>query len=73
MNFKKEYKNWLQLRDESKDEFGNKLCYCGHTYKCACADPDLALFKESVERGAIILGDKHNGWRNEERFQKEPS
>jgi len=25
------FKTWLKLRKESKDEFGDFLCYCGHT------------------------------------------
>lgn len=58
------YKAWLRLRDKSKDEFGEKLCYCGHTHKCTCADPDCALFRESVQRGSIILWDEENGWRS---------
>jgi len=50
---KKQYKDWLRVRENSKDEFGEKLCYCGHTFKCACSDPGFDLFKESVERGAL--------------------
>lgn len=33
---------------------GEKLCYCGHTYKCTCSNPDKTLFKESIKRGSII-------------------
>lgn len=51
------YKDWLNLRRSSVDEIGDKLCYCGHTDKCSCADPGETLFKESVERGTIILND----------------
>lgn len=58
------YKYWIRLREKSKDEYGEKLCYCGHTHKCTCANPDKQLFRESVRRGSIILGDKNNGWRN---------
>ena len=58
------YKYWIRLREKSKDEHGEKLCYCGHTHKCTCANPDKQLFRESVRRGSIILGDKNNGWRN---------
>jgi hypothetical protein len=57
------YKKWLKLRSKSADKRGNKLCYCGHTYKCKCADPDKKLFDESVERGTIKLEDKNNGWK----------
>jgi prolyl 4-hydroxylase len=57
-----QYEEWLTLREESKDEHG-KLCYCGHTHKCECADPDLKLFTESVDNGTIKLGDKENGWK----------
>lgn len=57
------YNYWLRIREQSKDEYGEKLCYCGHTDKCSCANPDKQLFKESVECGTIILSDKNNGWR----------
>ena len=56
------FKDWLKLREETKDEHG-RLCYCGHTDKCDCSNPDKELFKESIERGTIILGDKDNGWK----------
>ena len=58
------YKYWIRLRERSKDEYGEKLCYCGHTHKCTCANPDKQLFRESVRRGSIILWDKNNGWKN---------
>ena len=57
------YKTWIEMREKSKDEYGEKLCYCGHTYKCTCSNPDKTLFKESIKRGSIILWDKENGWR----------
>ena len=63
----KEYKEWLALRKISKNneqEPGRGLCYCGHTQFCECSNPDITLFKESVERGAIIIGDINNGWKN---------
>ncbi len=56
------YRLWINLRNKSKDEYGEKLCYCGHTYKCSCSDPDKTLFKESVKNKTIILGDVNNGW-----------
>ena len=59
----KQFKEWLKLREASKDEHGQKLCYCGHTHKCECSDPDFELFKDSVKRGTIILGDPENGWK----------
>lgn len=58
------YKIWIKMRDSSIDEYGEKLCYCGHTYKCSCGNPDKKCFKESVKRGTIILWDKNNGWKN---------
>jgi len=58
-----DYKDWLILRKTTKSEEG-KLCYCGHTDKCSCGDPDFKTFQESVERGAIILGDPNNGWKS---------
>ncbi len=57
-----EFENWINLREQSIDDRGEKLCYCGHTYKCSCANPDIQLFKDSVERGSIKLNDKENGW-----------
>ena len=62
MRFLFPYRMWLKMRDESKDENGEKLCYCGHTDKCSCADPDKKTFKESVKGGTIVLWDKNNGW-----------
>lgn len=56
------YRRWIRLRENSKDEYGEKLCYCGHTYKCSCGDPNKQTFKDSVKCGKIILGDKDNGW-----------
>jgi hypothetical protein len=58
------YGRWIKLREYSKDKYNEKLCYCGHTYKCSCSNPDKQLFRESVKRGSIILGDKNNGWEN---------
>jgi len=58
------YKNWLKLREKSSDGWDGKLCYCGHTYRCACDDPDFETFKDSIERGTIILGDIYNGWKS---------
>jgi len=58
------YGRWVKLREESKDEYNEKLCYCGHTTKCSCGNPDKQTFKDSVKRGSIILGDKNNGWKN---------
>lgn len=58
-----EHNKWLDIRDASEDEWGEKLCYCGHTNKCSCGDPDLNTFKDSVNRGTIILDDPDNGWK----------
>jgi len=49
---------WLKIREESKDKNGKKLCYCGHTNKCDCGDPDKQTFKDSVKRGSLIIFDK---------------
>jgi pyrimidine deaminase RibD-like protein len=57
------YKNWIKLREKSRDIDNERLCYCGHTDKCSCSDPDILTFIDSVKRGAIILGDKNNGWK----------
>lgn len=56
------YADWLELRKNSADKSGHKLCYCGHISKCECADPCFTTFKELIERGAIILGDPKKGW-----------
>ncbi len=56
------YRKWLRLRNSTKDEYGEKLCYCGHTHMCTCADPDIKTFELSVENKTIILNDKNNGW-----------
>lgn len=58
------YKQWLSLRESSKDERSDKLCYCGHTHKCSCADPDEDIFEQSLKNGNIKLNDENNGWRN---------
>lgn len=63
-NLQEEYEKWIALRNQSIDERGEKLCYCGHTYKCECADPDIELFKGSVERKTITMGDPKNGWKS---------
>jgi hypothetical protein len=56
------FKQWLKLRESSKDEYGDKLCYCGHTFKCSCGNPDLKCFEESLKNKTIILNDESNGW-----------
>ncbi len=56
------YKKWLELREKSANEDDEKLCYCGHTKRCDCGDPDLLTFNESVSRGDIIPDDPNNGW-----------
>lgn len=56
------YKYWIRIREKSKDEHGEKFCYCGHTDKCSCSNPDKKLYRESLKHGTIILFDKNNGW-----------
>jgi len=56
------YENWLSLRHASTDDRNEQLCYCGHTYKCSCSDPDIECFAESIKNKTIILGDPKNGW-----------
>lgn len=58
----KKYKNWIKLRNASIDEYNEKLCYCGHTYKCSCANPTKKMFKDHLKNKNIILKDKNNGW-----------
>ncbi len=57
------FRNWLKLRKESKDEFGDMLCYCGQTDKCDCGDPTIAIFNDSIERGVLDVNDAKNGWK----------
>jgi hypothetical protein len=57
------YTKWLILREKSVDEHGNRICYCGHTDKCECANPTKRMFIDAVKRGNIILNDKNNGWK----------
>jgi hypothetical protein len=64
------YKRWVNLRNKSKDKYNKKLCYCGHTSKCDCADPCKDLFVESVNRGSLILCDKDNGWNEVNLYDK---
>ena len=58
------YKKWIKLREASKDEYGDKICYCGHTDMCSCSNPDKTLFKESINRGVLNPNDINNGWNN---------
>ena len=51
------YKCYLDLR--AKDN----RCYCGHTTDCDCSDPDLTMFKESLENGTISF-EADNGWKS---------
>lgn len=60
------FKNWLALRKLSKDEFGDMLCYCGHTDNCNCADPTVAIFEDSINRGVLDVNDPKNGWKSVE-------
>lgn len=60
------FKIWLKLRELSKDEFGDRICYCGHTDKCSCANPSITIFKDSIERGVLDVNDVKNGWKSVE-------
>jgi len=51
------YKWYLDLRDQ------DNRCYCGHTTDCDCSDPDLTMFKESLENGTISF-EAANGWKS---------
>ena len=44
------FKNWLELRERSKDVFGDMRANCGHPDKCNCDNPTTFLFKDSIER-----------------------
>jgi len=50
------YECYLKLRDN------DKRCYCGHTDSCDCSNPDITLFKESLDRGTISF-ELDNGWK----------
>ena len=60
----KEYKDWIELRESNKNEFGERLCYCGHTDYCDCSNPNELLFDDSIKRKTIIPNDPKNGWKN---------
>jgi histidinol phosphatase-like enzyme len=64
------FKDWLKLRKESEDSFGEQLCYCGHTDKCDCSNPTKTMFKEAVDRGDVKLGDINNGWQSQDILQR---
>ena len=49
-----DFKEWVRLREETKTEEGG-LCYCGHTDRCDCGDPDSKCFTESVDRVSVIF------------------
>lgn len=57
------FEKWITLREETKNEEG-KLCYCGHTNRCDCANPNQTLFEESVKRGVLSPDDPKNGWKS---------
>jgi len=61
---KQQFDEWLILGNNSIDEHGDKLCYCGHTHKCDCLDPDIDMFENSLKNGTIVLDDIENGWKN---------
>ena len=42
------YLYWINLRNKSIDEYGEKLCYCKHTYKCTCNLHNLKSVKKSA-------------------------
>jgi len=63
---KVEWLKWLRLREITKNDEG-KLCYCGHTNRCDCGDPDFTLFKESLERNTIKLNSLTNGWKKQSK------
>ncbi len=62
-HLEKEYKEWVKLRLDNPDIYGEHLCYCGHTSYCSCSNPDLELFKQSLNRGTVKIKDKKNGWK----------
>jgi len=57
-----DFRDWLYLREQSKDINNKKLCYCGHCYKCTCKDPTLEQFEIAVGNKFIELNDIENGW-----------
>ena len=68
------YHKWLQLREKNEDEYGYKLCYCGHTNRCECADPDLEMFTHHIKHGNIKENDPRNGWKlYKPKQQNDPS
>lgn len=63
VDINKKYNDWIQLRDKSIDLYNEKLCYCGHTYKCSCGNPNKNEFETALENGNIKLQDPDNGWK----------
>lgn len=52
-NLETNHKKWLELRNNSINDNGEKLCYCGRKSTCPCADPDLKTFTESINNKTI--------------------
>ena len=48
------YKLYIWWRNITKDKYGEKLCYCGHTDRCTCGNPDKELFEYNLKRGVIF-------------------
>lgn len=63
--FEIEWLKWICLRDINANKDG-RICYCGHTDRCDCANPDFLTFKDSVLRNTIKLKDPNNGWKKYE-------
>ena len=62
-NLKSRFKKWIKLRKDTETLDG-KLCYCGHTHRCECADPTIDMFEKHIKAGNIIEDDPENGWRS---------
>lgn len=59
-------KEWIKLREENVDEWGEILCYCGHTFKCGCSHPDLETFNDSIKNGTLDPYSSKNNWVKKE-------
>lgn len=52
------YRFWLNKRNQSIDEYGQKLCYCGHTDMCSCSNPDKSLFLQQLKLKNVNINKK---------------
>lgn len=57
------YRLWLFIRKITRDSFSERLCYCGHTFKCDCDNPDKQTFIDACKNGSVQWWKLTNGWK----------